>query len=212
MSSNRSAARHLRAGLASVTLAAAPLLGATVLVAPAMAQTATGSFTLTKITFQGNDHVSTDELETALPHKVGDTVDHAALQEDANAVSAVYQKHNIGAGITQRMTSLHNKAQITYIIAEKAPVAPTVTHVGITADTVSVSGNSRITTANILAAASIKPGDTITNAKIQAAQTAIQGLYKKANIGSTITTDWTNGAQAQHINLVFKIVEKPDEN
>ncbi len=194
----------LRAGAAALLAAG--------LAAPAMAQTAPGSYTLTKITFQGNSQVPTDELMAALPYKAGDKVDHAALQEDANAVGAVYQKHNVGAGITQKMTSLHNKAQLTYIIDEKAPVAPTVVHVGITADTVSVTGNKKIPTAAILAAANIKPGDTVTNEKIQAAQTAIQGLYKKANIGSSISTDWTNAAQAQHINLVFKITEKDDDN
>ncbi|MCQ8278341.1 FtsQ-type POTRA domain-containing protein [Acetobacteraceae bacterium KSS8] len=206
MSSSRSNA--FRAGAAALLAAGLAVPALT----PAMAQTASGSYTLTKITFQGNSQVPTDELMSALPYKVGDKVDHAALQEDANAVGAVYQKHNVGAGITQKMTSLHNKAQLTYVIDEKPPVAPTVVHVGITADTVNVTGNKKISTAQILAASGIKPGDTVTNEKIQAAQTAIQGLYKKANIGASISTDWTNAAQPQHINLVFKITEKDDDN
>jgi len=171
---------------------------------------ATGTFTLSKITFQGNVQVPTSELQAALPIQVGQTIDQAGLQENVAAIGKVYQKHNVGADITQRLTTLHKKAMITYIFTEKAPVAPTVTHVGITADHVTVSGNAKVKTADILAAAAIKPGDPLTNDKLQAAQNAISALYKKANIGSTVSTDWTNTATPQHVDLVFKIVEKDD--
>jgi outer membrane protein assembly factor BamA len=172
----------------------------------------TASYTLNKVTFEGTAQVPTAELQAALPFQVGQKIDHAALQANMNAVQAVYQKHNVGAGITQRMTVFHKtRADIAYVFEEKAPVAPTVTHVGITADSVAVSGNIKVKTADILAAAGIKPGDSLTNEKIQAAQTAIVALYKKANIGSSISTDWTNAAQAQHVNLVFKVVEKSSD-
>ena len=172
---------------------------------------ATGSYTVTRITFQGNVQVPTDELTAALPIQVGQTIDQDGLQANVAAIGQVYRKHNVGTDITQRLSTLHKKAMITYIMAEKAPVAPTVTHVGITADRVSVTGNDRIKTPAILAAANVKPGDALTNDKIKAAQDAISALYKKANIGSTVSTDWTNTAIPQHVDLVFKIVEKADE-
>ena len=177
--------------------------------APARAQS-TASYTLRRVTFVGNAQVPSAELQAALPYGVGQTVDHAALQADMDAIAGVYRKHNVGANVSQRMTATGHAATITYTFAEQAPVAPTVTHVGITADTVSVAGNSRIKTADILAASGIRPGGPVTTQSIQAAQASIVALYKKANIGSSINTDWTNASQPQHVNLVFRIVEKPD--
>ena len=187
----------------------AALLAGTLAVLPARAQSG-ASYTLRKVTFVGNNRVPSAELQAALPYKVGQTIDHDALQADMDAISGVYRTHNVGAHISQRMTATGHAAAITYTFAEQAPVVPTVTHVGITADTVSVVGNSRIKTADILAASGIKPGGPVSTQSIQAAQNAITGLYKKANIGSTVSTDWTNAAMPQHVNLVFKIVEKPD--
>ncbi len=176
---------------------------------PARAQ-AGASYTLRRVTFVGNDQVPSAELQAALPYGVGQTIDHAALQANMDAITGVYRKHNVGANVSQRMTATGHAATITYTFAEQAPVAPTVTHVGITADTVTVAGNSRIKTADILAASGIRPGGPVTTQSIQAAQASIAGLYKKANIGSTVNTDWTNASQPQHVNLVFRIVEKPD--
>ena len=197
-------------GLRGVTLAVAMTGAAGAVLTPfrAEAQTA-ASYTLRHVTFVGNARVPSDELQAALPYQVGQTVDQDALQANMDAITAVYRKHNVGAKLSQRMTATGHVASIVYTFAEQAPVAPTVTHVGITADTVTASGNVRIKTADILAATGIKPGDTVSNERLQAAQTAVVALYKKANIGSSVSTDWTTPAP-QHINLVFRIVEKPD--
>ncbi len=176
---------------------------------PAQAQS-NASYTLRKVTFVGNNQVPSAELQAALPYGVGQKVDHDGLQADMDAISGVYRKHNVGASVSQRMTATGHVATVTYTFAEQAPVAPTVVHVGITADTVTAAGNSRIKTPDILAASGIRPGGPVTTQSIQAAQAAIIALYKKANIGCTVNSDWTNAAQPQHVNLVFRIVEKPD--
>ena len=170
----------------------------TALPTPALAQSS-ASYTLRKVTFVGNNQVPSAELQAALPYGVGQKVDHDGLQADMDAISGVYRKHNVGASVSQRMTATGHVATVTYTFTEQAPVAPTVVHVGVTADTVTASGNSRI-----------RPGGPITTPAIQAAQVAIIALYKKANIGCTVNSDWTNAGQPQHVNLVFRIVEKPD--
>lgn len=194
-------------GCAAVPLA----MPVTLTAAYAQDKAATGSYTLTKVTFKGNVQVPTAELLAALPVQVGQTIDQAGLQQNVTAIGQVYQKHNVGTSITQSMTVIHHtKAIINYTFVEKEPVAPTVTHVGITVDHVTVTGNVRIKTPVILAAANIKPGETVTNETIKAAQDAISALYKKANIGSSVSTDWTN-TTSQHVDMVFKVVEKADE-
>ena len=176
---------------------------------PARAQSS-ASYTLRRVTFVGNNQVPSAELQAALPYGVGQKVDHDGLQANMDAISGVYRKHNVGASVSQRMTATGHVATVTYTFAEQAPVVPTVTHTGITADTVTVAGNNRIKTADILAASGIRPGGPVTTQSIQAAQAAIVALYKKANIGCTVNSDWTNASQPQHVNLVFRIVEKPD--
>ena len=141
-----------------------------------------------------------------LPIQPGDTLDRAGVQSEFDAVQQVYRKHDVGASISQRLTTLGRKASITYTLTEQAPSAPTVVHVGVTADSVSVTGNTRVGTAEILTAADIPPGSQVTNAKIQAAQAAIMALYKKKNVGASIATDWTNNAP-QHVAMTFKITE-----
>jgi outer membrane protein assembly factor BamA len=179
--------------------------------AHAQDKAATGSYTLTKVTFKGNVQVPTAELLAALPVQVGQTIDQAGAKENVAAIGQVYQKHNVGTNITQSMTIIHHtKAIIAYTFVEQAPLAPTVVHVGITVDHVSVTGNARIKTPAILAAANIKPGQTVTNEAIKAAQDAISALYKKSNIGSMVSTDWTN-TTPQHVDMVFKVTEKADE-
>lgn len=184
---------------------------ATPLALPVAAQAQSGaSYTLRRVTFVGNSQVPSAELQAALPYGVGQTINHDALQANMDAIGGVYRRHNVGANISQRMTATGHAATITYTLAEQAPVAPTVVHVGITADTVTATGNSRIRTADIVAASGIRPGGPVTTQSIQAAQAAILGLYKKANIGCTVSSDWTNASQPQHVNLVFRVVEKPD--
>lgn len=193
---------RLPAALLACTIVAAAL--------PAQAQV-TGTYTLSKVTFSGNAQVPTSELEAALPIQVGQKIDQAGLQQEMSAIQQVYEKHNVGANMSQRITVTHGtRALIAYSFVEQAPVAPTVTHVGITADHVGVTGNAKVKTADILAAAGLKPGDTLTNEKIAAAQASVLALYKKANVGCTINTDWTNTATPQHVDLTFKVVEKTD--
>ncbi len=190
-------------------LLGAALAGAALLCAPAHGQGLTGSYTLSKVTFQGNAQVPTADLEAALPIQVGQKIDQAGLQQDADAVEAVYQKHNVGAHLSIKSTTLGRRLTLTYTFAEQAPEAPIVRHVGVTADTVSVTGNTKVSTADILAAANIKPGQVVTNPEISAAQAAIVALYKKANVGVAVNTDWTN-VSPQHVAMVFKITEKDD--
>ena len=185
---------------------AAAAVAAATLLAASHAFAAPSSWTLQKVTFQGNSQVPTGELQAALPVQPGDPLDQAGVQSELDAIGDVYRKHNVGVGISQRLATLGKKASITYTLTEQAPTAPTVVHVGITADSVSVTGNKQVATADILAAANIPPGSQVTNAKIQAAQAAVQALYKKKNVGASIGTDWTNTAP-QHVAMVFKITE-----
>ena len=172
---------------------------------------AAGTYTLSKVTFQGNSQIATADLMAALPIQPGQTIDHAGLQQDADAVAGLYHQRNVGASITTRMQVIGGtRAQITYVLAEQAPQAPIVRHVGVTAASVSVTGNSKVSTADILAAAGIKPGQIVTNPEITAAQTAIVALYKKKNVGVQVNTDWTD-VSPQHVAMVFKIAEKDDD-
>jgi outer membrane protein assembly factor BamA len=181
---------------------------AAILVGPG-AYAAQSTWTLTKVTFQGNTQVPTSELQAALPIQPGDTIDKAGAQDELDAIGSVYKKHNVGVGISQRMSAQGKKASITYILTEQAPTAPTVVHIGITVDSVSVTGNSRVPTSAILAAANIPVGSQISNDKIAAAQSAITALYKKKNVGASVATDWTY-PQPQHVAMVFKITEQSE--
>ena len=181
------------AGFAALLSTAAPCVAAP------------SAWTLTRVNFVGNSQVPTAELEAALPIKPGETIDRAGLESDTDAVGSVYQKHNVGVNISQRLIFIVSWSTVIYTLAEQTSAAP-VTHAGIIADSVAVTGNKHVSTAAILAAAGISPGSPVDNAKIQAAQNAITALYKKRNVGATVATDWTTPAP-QHVAMVFKITE-----
>ncbi|MBE7212193.1 MAG: hypothetical protein INR65_14320 [Gluconacetobacter diazotrophicus] len=178
----------------------------------AAAQAQGASYTLGKVTFSGNEKVSTDELMAALPYQPGSKVDQAALQADINAVSAAYGKHNVGAKISAQMKVLqHTKAIVAITVEEQAPVAPVVRHVGNVADAVTVQGNKKVSTADILAASRIQPGGPVTNESLSAAQAAIIALYKQKNIGVSVQTNFANASEVGHVNITFVVTEKDDE-
>jgi len=195
MSTRRAA---LLAGLASLSLSAAPALAA--------------GQKLLKVTFSGNQQVATSDLKAALPIQPGQPIDQAGAQSEMSAVESVYKAKNVGANISAR-TRVYpgNKGmEIAFSIQEQAPQAPVVNHVAPVADQVSVTGNSKITSDKIVAASGIKPGDALTNDKIKAAQAAISALYKKANVGASVATDWTI-PQPGHYDVIFKITEKASD-
>ena len=169
-----------------------------------------GTHTRTKGPVQGNTQGSPADLQAALPVQPGQTIDQAGMQRDVDAVQALYGARNVGVTINARLPVMHKtQAVLVFELAEQAPQAPIVRHVGVTADTVSVTGNSKVSTADILAAANIKPGQVVTNPEITAAQAAIVALYKKNNVGVVVNTDWTD-VSPQHVAMVFKITEKDD--
>lgn len=186
-----------------LSAAATPVVMLLAGAAPATA--APSTWTLTKVEFVGNARVPTSELQGALPLKPGDKIDRAGVESETDAVGQVYRTHNVGVNISQRLSALGSRATLVYTLTEQAP-APAASPTGITADSVSVTGNTHVTTAAILAAAQITPGSVVDNGKIQAAQNAITALYKKKNIGASVATDWTIPAP-QHVAMVFKITE-----
>lgn len=174
------------------------------------AQAAPSTYTLRQVVFKGNERVPTSELMAALPIQPGQTFRRDDLQAETDAVANVYRSHNVGANLASSLLLTGGgAATLTYTLTEQAPPPPPQ-HVAMVADSVSVTGNKRIPTDRILAAAAIRPGDALSNEKIAAAQAAVSALYKKANIGSSVGIDWTNTAPS-HLAIVIKVVEKPDE-
>lgn len=174
------------------------------------AQAAPSAYTLRHVIFKGNERVPTSELMAALPIQPGQTFHREDLQAETDAVTNVYRSHNVGANLAASLSLTGGgSATLTYTLTEQAPPPPPQ-HVSIVADSVTVTGNKRIPSDRILAAAAIRPGDPLSNEKLTAAQAAVSALYKKANIGSTVSMDWTNTAP-NRVALVIKIVEKSDE-
>ena len=199
----------IRVALASTLLlgALSPVL-ATWAAPAAYARSEAGSMKLLRLSVSGNRRVPTADIERAMTIHVGDRVTRAELAANMNAVIDVYRRANVGAGFKSRMTIPHpGEVLVAYMIEEQAPPPPQAQAV-LRLDRVTFEGNQRIGSDAIASAITLRPGDVVDNAGVAANLRAITALYKKANIGVSITPSATY-PQPNHTIVDYRIVEVP---
>jgi len=191
----------MRQKFLTATLAAA-------LAAPAAAYAQT--YTIDKITITGSKTVPTEKLYAVIKEHPGMKATRDDIVGDQDAISAALSKANVVGGIkTQLLGPKENKHyEVTFIVEDKGAQAPVVTHVAPKLGEQIIDGNKSIPTDKLIAATGLQPGEDMTNEKVLAAETAIQGVYKAAKlpVGMSISgeTKMTDGGK---VNVLWHIVE-----
>ncbi len=174
---------------------------------PAFAQGVPSAMKLQRIEVIGNHRVPTTDIDSAMTVHVGQKVTRADLVANENAVVDVYRHANVGASLKQRLTiQPSGAATVAYLITEQAAPAPQGPAV-LRVDKVTVEGNSLITTEAIDSVITLRPGDTVDEAKVTTNMQAILALYKKKNVGAQIMPSATY-PQPNHAIVDYKITEK----
>jgi len=180
-----------------------------VVTSPALAAAAPGPdvpLKLTVLKVQGNQRVATSDIDAALPFHVGDTVTRAQVNDGLQKVLALYQQKNVGARFGEKTTFVGKTIQVLVSVDEQAAgAAPAAS--ALMLDSVSFTGNSRISSADLSAATQMRAGQTVTDQSVAADETAIQALYKKRGIGAQIQPEATYPHHDNHVVLVYKITE-----
>jgi len=174
--------------------------------AAAYAQT----YTIDKVTITGSQTVPTANLYAVIKEHPGMQATRDDIVGDQDAISAVLAKANVVGGIkTQLLGPKANKHyEVTFIVEDKGAQAPIVTHVAPKLGEQIIDGNASIPTDKLIAATGLQPGEDMTNEKVLAAETAIQGVYKAAKLPvSMAISGETKMVDGGKVNVYWHIVE-----
>ena len=166
------------------------LMAAALAAGPAMAQT---TYILDKVEINGLKSANPDTLRAQLKDKPGARVATSDILADQDQLEKALEAVHVTGAIK---TSLRNKnnghIDVIFDVADNGIQAPVVTTVAPKLKEEIFTGNVKLKTDDLVAASGLKPGDELSDAKIAAAQAAIQAAYKKADVGCQI-----GGAVAQ---------------
>jgi outer membrane protein assembly factor BamA len=169
-----------------ITVLTAPVLGALaacLAAAPALAQ----PYTLDKVEINGLQSADPSALRAQLKDQPGAKVTTSDIIGDQDQLEKLLEAQHIGGAIKTSLRNKHNgHVDVIFDVADKGVVKPVVTTVAPKLKQEIFIGNAKLTNDDLQAASGLKPGDELSNEKIQAAQLAIQAAYKKANVGCEI--------------------------
>jgi len=181
--------------------------------ASAMAASSAASaqtYTIDKITITGSQTVPTANLYAVIKEHPGMKATRDDIVGDQDAISAVLGKANVVGGIKTQLLGpkANGHYEVTFIVEDKGAQAPVVTHVAPKLGEQIIDGNKSIPTDQLIAATGLKPGEDMTNEKVLAAETAIQGVYKAAKLPvSMAISGETKMMDGGKVNVYWHIVE-----
>jgi outer membrane protein assembly factor BamA len=163
-------------------------------------------FTLDSVTFEGNQRVSTDTLNSIVGLQPGQKVDRDDVVQAFQNVIAEYKKENVGGSIQPSMRQQGHHMSVVFQITEAAPAPVTVVQPILDHET--FTGNVKVSTEKLVPALTIKPGTAVTKEMVIADRDALTKVYKGANVGVMVKPAITNLPEG-HIDLNFELDENP---
>ena len=152
------------------------------------------TYVVDKVSITGSRSVPTEKLMSAIHTQRGSRVSQADIIADQDAITKVLGDANVVGGIQTSMTTKPNKhIEVTFAVRDQGVQAPVVTKVAAKLHAQVFDGNKSIPSDKLAAATGLNPGDTLSNDKVLAAESAIVAAYKAAKL--PITTSVSGGPQ-----------------
>jgi len=192
--------------IAGLAVALASPLTLSPVVAGAASSSDSQKFTLDSVTFEGNQRVSTDTLNSIVGLQPGQKVDRDDVVQAFNNVVAEYKKDNVGGSIQPTMRQQGHHMSVVFQITEAAPAPVTVVQPILDHET--FTGNAKVSSEKLMPALTIKPGPPVTKEMVIADRDALSSVYKAANVGVMVKPAITNLPEG-HIDLNFELDENP---
>ena len=182
------------------------LCAACVLVSQAaMADT---TYIVDKVTIVGSRTVPVETLYSAIEEHKGSTVTQADIIADQGKILKVLGDANVGGGIKTSMASRGKHVEVTFLITDTGKQAAVVTKVAPVLNTELFDGNKALSADALRAASGLKPGDELSDAKVQAAQKAIQAAYTAAKLPLNVNITGSIAQKGGKVDLTWQITEK----
>jgi len=185
----------------ALTLMAASF-AASLAAGPAWAQK---TYILDKIEINGLKSADPAALRAQLKDQPGAHVATTDILADQDQLEKALEAIHVTGAIK---TSLRNKnnghVDVIFDVADNGIQAPVVTTVAPKLKQELFVGNVKLSADDLTTASGLKPGDDLSDAKIAAAQLAIQAAYKKADVGSDISGSVAQSPQGVTITWTIK--------
>jgi len=168
------------------------------------------TYTIDKVTITGSKTVPTANLYAVIKEHPGMKATRDDIVGDQDAISGVLGKANVVGGIKTQLLGpkTNGHYEVTFLVEDKGAQAPIVTHVAPKLGEQIIDGNASIPTDKLIAATGLQPGEDMTNEKVLAAETAIQGVYKAAKLPvSMAISGETKMVDGGKVNVYWHIVE-----
>jgi outer membrane protein assembly factor BamA len=133
---------------------------------------------VSKITFDGNTHVTTEILTALMDTTSGAVLNTNTLRDDVAKINAYYDK--LGYTGTRHVSNIH---------IDKEGVLALDVKEGVTITKIDVTGNSVVRTQAIIAVMKIKPGTVFSQQAFGDDLQAIQNLYKDLGLQAIVSGD-----------------------
>ena len=167
------------------------------------------SFVLDHVTITGNKSVTTDKLMDAIQERPGSRISQADILADRDSMMKVLEGANVVGSVGARITTKPNKhVLVEFTVDDRGVQAPTVTKVAARLNTQIFEGNKALTTEQLRAASGLNPGDTLTDATVQAAEKAIQAAYAKSKLPLDVNITGSIAQNAGKVDITWHITEK----
>jgi outer membrane protein assembly factor BamA len=141
------------------------------------------SFILNGYRLSGAPGVNQDEMVAKLKHKPGDHITDADIDEDTHALGEQLKAHHLEGQLAATTAEKNGRVWILFDYLPKQPTA--ADQPGRIASQI-FDGNSKISSATLNTATGLKPGDDVTDSRLEAAQHAIVQAYAQAMPGRKV--------------------------
>ncbi len=167
------------------------------------------TYVVDKVSITGSKTVPTEKLYSAIQTHKGASVTQADIVADQDAISKMLSAANVVGGIKTSMATKSNKhIDVMFVVDDQGAQAPVVTHVAPKLHAETFTGNTSISSDKLMAASGLKPGESLSNEKIAAAQQAIAGAYKAAKLPISLSLTGSNTVVSPgQVDVAWTIVE-----
>ena len=146
------------------------------------------SYTLDTIEIHGVKSVPADTLRAGLVNHTGDKVTTADLLANQDALTKELQAQHVTGGVkTSLRNKQHGHIDLIFDVDDQGVVATKVQTVAPKLGAQTFVGNVKLSADDLVAATGLKANDELSDAKIQAAETAIGDAYKKKKLGVKVS-------------------------
>jgi outer membrane protein assembly factor BamA len=160
----------------------------------------------------GTKRVDTDKLVDSLPQHEGDVITQAQIKEDAQRISDALKAHHVHGNMTTGILEREGPGHHIWVMWDLQPtdaIAMTPKIVRRSLASQSFSGNTKLSTAALIAATGLHPGQRMPDGSVDDARTGIEQAYDTALHGAPVQVNGKVRFKPDHTVIIDWMITEP---